>query len=159
MVEHSTLTGADLHEPKGVAAASANEVYHADGLGSGSWSDPLDRVKNLNSVEKDGVIADVSTAGSNVFFYINRACTLTKLSTVLYGTLTVADAILSIYKNNVLQAQTLTIPFTGSGIAVTNVLNLSPSYTFVDGDVIEIRSDGGSTGAIALAVSLLFTAT
>jgi hypothetical protein len=37
-VEHNTLTGAALHEPKGVAAASANTVYAADGAGSGSWT-------------------------------------------------------------------------------------------------------------------------
>jgi hypothetical protein len=37
-VEHSALTGSDLHEPKGVAAASANRVYVADGAGSGSWT-------------------------------------------------------------------------------------------------------------------------
>jgi len=37
-VEHSTLTGADLHEPKGVAAAAANRIYLANGSGSGSWT-------------------------------------------------------------------------------------------------------------------------
>ena len=37
MTQHSALTGADLHEPKGVAAASAGTVYIADGVGSGSW--------------------------------------------------------------------------------------------------------------------------
>lgn len=36
-VEHSTLTSADLHEPKGVATADVNTVYMADGGGSGSW--------------------------------------------------------------------------------------------------------------------------
>jgi len=35
-VEHNVLTGVSLHEPKGVAAASANEVYVADGAASGS---------------------------------------------------------------------------------------------------------------------------
>lgn len=39
-VAHSTLTGANLHEPKGVAAATSGYVYAADGAGSGSWSDP-----------------------------------------------------------------------------------------------------------------------
>lgn len=34
---HSTLTGADLHEPKGIAAAAANKVYVSDGAGSGTW--------------------------------------------------------------------------------------------------------------------------
>jgi hypothetical protein len=38
MPEHKDLTGADLHEPKGVDVASAGQVYLADGLGSGSWS-------------------------------------------------------------------------------------------------------------------------
>lgn len=37
-VQHSTLTGASLHEPKGVAAASANRVYVSNGAGSGSWT-------------------------------------------------------------------------------------------------------------------------
>lgn len=37
-VEHSLLTGASLHEPKGADSASAGEVYVADGLGSGDWS-------------------------------------------------------------------------------------------------------------------------
>ena len=34
---HSTLTGADLHEPKGAAAAAAGEIFVADGAGSGSF--------------------------------------------------------------------------------------------------------------------------
>lgn len=37
MVAHSTLTGADLHEVKGAAAASANTVLKADGLGSAQF--------------------------------------------------------------------------------------------------------------------------
>ena len=38
MPSHASLTGAQLHEPKGVAAASASTVYVADGAGSGAWS-------------------------------------------------------------------------------------------------------------------------
>lgn len=38
MAEHRDLTGASLHEPKGVAAATANQIYIADGAGSGAWS-------------------------------------------------------------------------------------------------------------------------
>jgi len=37
MAEHNTLTDPDLHEPKGAAAASADDVYVADGAGSGSF--------------------------------------------------------------------------------------------------------------------------
>jgi hypothetical protein len=37
-VAHSTLTGSDLHEPKGIATADADDVYIADGAGSGAWT-------------------------------------------------------------------------------------------------------------------------
>jgi len=39
MPEHKDLTGAELHEPKGVAdvTTEANMMFYADGLGSGSW--------------------------------------------------------------------------------------------------------------------------
>lgn len=36
-MKHSLLTGANLHEPKGVDSANPNTIYVADGLGSGSW--------------------------------------------------------------------------------------------------------------------------
>lgn len=36
-VVHSTLTDPNLHEPKGIAAAPAKQVYIADGAGSGDW--------------------------------------------------------------------------------------------------------------------------
>lgn len=40
-VLHSSLTGAELHEPKGIAAAEAGKVYVADGAGSGSFEDQV----------------------------------------------------------------------------------------------------------------------
>lgn len=36
-VQHKDITDANLHEPKGVVAAAAGEVYIADGAGSGAW--------------------------------------------------------------------------------------------------------------------------
>ena len=36
-IEHKNITGTDIHEPKGVAAASAGAAYQADGAGSGTW--------------------------------------------------------------------------------------------------------------------------
>lgn len=37
MTDHSALANSELHEPKGVAAASDGQVYVADGAGSGAW--------------------------------------------------------------------------------------------------------------------------
>jgi len=36
--QHNQLTGAALHEPKGVATAVANRVYVSNGAGTGAWS-------------------------------------------------------------------------------------------------------------------------
>jgi hypothetical protein len=41
-VEHSSLTGSALHEPKGVASANSGEAYVANGSGSGTWQ-PIHR--------------------------------------------------------------------------------------------------------------------
>lgn len=38
MADHASLTGASLHESKGVATAAINTVYVANGGGSGAWS-------------------------------------------------------------------------------------------------------------------------
>ena len=51
---HADLTGADLHEPKGVDAAPASTVYLANGTGSGAWTKvtaaavDTSTIKNLN---------------------------------------------------------------------------------------------------------------
>lgn len=37
MAIHAQLTGAELHEPKGVASASEGQIYISDGAGSGRW--------------------------------------------------------------------------------------------------------------------------
>jgi len=39
-VQHKLITGAELHEPKGVAAAANKTVYVANGSGSGVWTPP-----------------------------------------------------------------------------------------------------------------------
>lgn len=37
-IAHKNLTGADLHEPKGITSAPAGSAYVADGAGSGVWT-------------------------------------------------------------------------------------------------------------------------
>lgn len=51
-VSHATLTGVDLHEPKGASTAASGTVYIANGAGSGSWGSVA---TSLNFV---GMIAD-----------------------------------------------------------------------------------------------------
>lgn len=53
-VAHSTLTGADLHEPKGTATATSGQVYVANGSGSGAWT-------TISGLIITGMIADFAT--------------------------------------------------------------------------------------------------
>lgn len=45
MPTHASLSGADLHEPKGADSANADEVIVADGVGGTSWISPSDVVR------------------------------------------------------------------------------------------------------------------
>jgi len=54
--EHSTLTGANLHEPKGVASATNGQIYLANGSGSGVWTDS-------NTIASASEYAMIYTAG------------------------------------------------------------------------------------------------
>ena len=62
-LEHNALTGSDLHEPKGVAAASSNTVYVSDGAGSGAWQT---QAGGSASVVTVNAVADLPTAVSGV---------------------------------------------------------------------------------------------
>lgn len=157
LTEHRLLTGASLHEPKGVESATAGQVYVANGTGSGVWTDKDVANLTLNRFSLSGTVPDVSEATS---FYsaVPAKSTLTKLYAVLSGSITVADSVVTIYKNSIAQTPTITIPFTGSGPGVTKVVDISPAIAFNEGDVVRVASDGASTGSQALAVSLSFTA-
>lgn len=37
-VQHSTLTDPNIHEPKGVSTAAADQLYRSNGSGSGTWT-------------------------------------------------------------------------------------------------------------------------
>lgn len=62
-VQHNTLTSAELHEPKGVATATANETYVADGAASGSWTEPEPKGVSA-AVAGDVYVADGAASGA-----------------------------------------------------------------------------------------------
>jgi len=55
MTEHVDLADPELHEPKGVAAASLGQMYIADGVGSGAWED------NTGNTHGDAIITSNTT--------------------------------------------------------------------------------------------------
>lgn len=58
---HSTLTGADLHEVKGAAGASAGRVYSSDGSGSASFVVPT----TLANIQVTSTISNSNSSAIN----------------------------------------------------------------------------------------------
>lgn len=72
-IEHSVLTDPELHEPKGIGAANANEVYLADGLGSGTMTQitPSNLVVVHSASDLPSAVAGVRTlAASTVYLFV-----------------------------------------------------------------------------------------
>lgn len=63
-IEHDSITDPDLHEPKGVAAATANKVYVANGAGSGSWQKITPTQINSDTSEYGHIITADGSGGA-----------------------------------------------------------------------------------------------
>ena len=153
-VNHKDLTTTALHEPKGVAGASANTMYGADGAGSGAWAkvdaDNINTssIKNLNQQSVTVTFEDIST-GSSQFVVIPLAGDITKIWTVIDGAIITADAGMSF--------EIAGTPITNGGITITqsgsaagDVDSSSPSgaQTVTAGQAIEMISDGASGNTV-----------
>lgn len=156
MPVHSSLTGSDLHEPKGISSASADTVYVADGAGSGTWekitNDSLAgdtvRLRHLSAV-----LPDVSTS-SYILVPLPDECTVTSIVMILGNAITVANAAISVERGNgsSLGADT-TILFSSSDEGDRYVFTPSSNNTFTGtGSYLKISTDGGSTTASPLYI-------
>jgi len=63
-IEHSSLGAGEIHEPKGISTATVDEVYVADGAGSGAWK--------TTYVSGSEDFADTASALSMGIGYANR---------------------------------------------------------------------------------------
>jgi len=84
-VEHRNLTGASLHEPKGVAEATEGHVYVADGGSSGDWTLPCELI---------GILEDQKSSGTNGGSFSSGADRTRTLNTEVYdkhNTITLAS--------------------------------------------------------------------
>lgn len=63
---HSTLTGSELHEPKGADTASDGQVYVANGAGSGVWTKVMGWATYADSVYTSGSPLVVNTGPTQI---------------------------------------------------------------------------------------------
>jgi hypothetical protein len=82
-VSHASLTGTQLHEPKGVETAALGSVYVSNGAGSGSWND-------IGSSSFTGMIADfVAPLPPTGWLELNGSTISTSTYAGLYAVMTV----------------------------------------------------------------------
>lgn len=98
-------------------------------------------------------LSDVSSAEIvRVAITPGLAGELKQIRTVLGGTITVADAKLTIKKNTT-AIGTITVSASGSAAGVQDYLDFN-AISLVEGDRIVIDCDGGSTDAANLGISI-----
>lgn len=164
MALHKDLTGADLHEPKGAATAAANNVYVADGTGSGTWKkltlSTLDLTSMIspNTYRLTSVIPDVS-APSFILIPIPVNSTFVSAQMVLGGTITVANSIVTFTRNDGSSfGGTATITQAGSVEGSQFPFTATLNQTITGPGYIKIATDGGSTTTQPLYVTVTLTA-
>lgn len=157
-VTHASLTGNNLHEPKGVENATAGQVYVADGSASGAWSAPFTvdaNLKNKNLVALNVRIDDISTA-SSVWIVSPIAGKVTKVYSVINGPITVADTTLTVKIGGVsVTGGSITIAFTGSAAGDVDSCSPIALNTVTAGQAIEIDTDGASTDTASAQITIL----
>ena len=150
MATHSALTGAELHEPKGAAAASANEVYVANGDGaSGTWTSTANAYTHILNVS----ITDISAAAS-YWVVAPVAGNIVGYSCVIDGAIITVDATLTLEVGGTLVGSSgMTVAFTGSAAGTVDTV-ATTATAVTAGQAIEVITDGGSTNVVRAQISI-----
>lgn len=157
-VQHSSMTGSDLHEPKGVASASTNQVYVSNGSGSGTWQKigvsqiDTSSIKNANKEFLNLFLDDIGVAGSH-YIVSPIDATITKAYSVIGTTLAGSNTLIQLAINGVDVTNGL-ITITSSGSAAGDVDSCTPTgnNTVTAGQAIKVTTDGGTSTAGAHAM-------
>lgn len=164
MVAHADLTGASLHEPKGVSTAAANTHYAASGAGTGTWqkvtSSEIDTASifNTNVFYITARFTDIGTA-SSIYVPIPVNCTLNKVSTSIQSVPTGADSILTVANYALSTIGTITIAFSGAAAGDIDTLTATVNNTFLADTFIKVTTDGGATNSVEAIIVFKFTQT
>lgn len=155
MALHSTLTGADLHEPKGIATATSGQEHVANGAGSGTWTS----IFNRNIGTMTSYWPDVTTADP-LYLVFPFACTITRITTVLGdGALATADEVITVTNTGGASLGTITIAFTGSAEGDVDQLSPVSNNTLTANQWLKLSNSGASTGTRSAAITVEYTRT
>ncbi len=151
-IEHKNITDPNIHEPKGIAAASAGTVYEADGAGSGTY------VLSHHQVVIDAYISSIGTAQT---YYVPTpyAGTINKIYCTHDLLTDTAATVLSFQVNGVgVTSGDITIA-NGAAAGTVNSSTPSANRSVTVGGKIAIITDGGSGASPNARISFAVTRT
>lgn len=158
-VTHSSLTGANLHEPKGAAAAANNTAFIANGSGSGSFSlipsASLAAPEDFKRLSFSFKFEDVSTASSQ-WVASPVGGTIVGIFSVIDGALGTADVTLSFeLSGTAITDGNIVITQSSSAAGDADSSTPTANNTVTQGQAIELISDGASTNTVDATVTFL----
>lgn len=145
-VTHSSLTGADLHEPKGVATANSEDIYVANGSGSGAWKG--------QTLLLDLKLTDISGTFDR-YVPIPVACKVLHITTALSAAIAGSDLVLTVKNAAGSSMGTITVAQSGSAAGDIDTLTPTSNNTFAVNTALEIEGDGGPSSHVDLDVAIL----
>lgn len=164
-IDHSALSGSQLHESKGVDSASTDQVFSADGAGSGSFkkitSDMVDSssIFNINKRYLATTIEDISTASSH-WIVSPVAGTITKIYSVINAAIATSDAALTFELGGVLiTGGNITVATSGSAAGTIDSSTPSAANAVTAGQAVECITDGASTNTVKATITIEITLT
>ena len=112
-------------------------------------------------LNKDAITVEMTdvSAAETIYVLMPRACTVTKISSVLLNAITVANAIVTASNHAGTSMGTLTITQSGSAAGDIDTLSPSSNNTFAAGERLKLTSDGGSTTTSRLFFTIEYTVT
>lgn len=163
--DHNVLTGSQIHEPKGTDSASADQVFRADGGGSGDFrkvtKDMIDEtvVFGLNKIYLTVTIDDISTAQSD-WVVSPVAGLITNIWSIIDGAIATADADLTFELGGTLvTGSEITVATSGSAAGTVDTSAPTAANAVTAGLGIECITDGASTNTIKCTITIEITLT
>lgn len=167
MTAHSALSGADLHEPKGIGSAPNNSVYVANGAGSGTWTaspslsnyTPTASQFNLNKVYLTLYMPNVGTGGSvSGWVVCPRAGTITNIWVTTQAAAATANTTLTASVGGVnLTNGVSTITFSGAAAGDVSTSTPTALNTVTAGQALKFTSNQGSTSVTPVEITIELT--
>jgi hypothetical protein len=147
-VSHASLSGSQLHEPKGIETALSGQVYVSNGASSGSWSD-------IGTSSFTGMIADFATPVAPVgWLELDGSVISTSTFSGLYGVMAMQSSGTRTNSQSVITS----IPSTANFKVGYNIfgvgINAGTTIVSIDSATqVTISSTASSSGTGAFAVS------